>query len=75
MQVLKKNTWITQCEYPSYISLTCGVGFLLSSQALPLILAKECTGRGLVEEHSAGGVFSILCWTAGLQWDRQRKLG
>lgn len=29
--------------------------------------------RALVEEHSASGVFSILCCTAGLQWDRQEN--
>lgn len=39
------------------------------------LLSRECSGRGLVEEHSTGSVFSMLCCTAGLQWDRQRKPG
>lgn len=44
MQVLKKNTWIIQSEYPSYVSLMCGVDF---SVVIPGLAIDFCPGNAL----------------------------
>lgn len=44
VQVPKSNTWITQCEYPLYVSLTCGVGFFV---VIPGFTIDLCPGNAL----------------------------
>lgn len=54
-------------------SLTCGVGFFCHPRLHHWLLSRECTGRGSVEEHFAGSVFSVLCCTAGLLWAKTQE--